>query len=692
MRLWLLNATMDSLLCRLMDKGLAVKARIPHTWPLFFARHGRFTPVQLQAIPPILDGKDTLVIAPTASGKTEAVIAPLVERFWSQLNRPDEHGVTILYICPTRALVRDLYVRLQTALADSDILVLMKTGDTSALNKERPFSILITTPESTDSLLTRVPRLFSSLRAIVLDEIHLFDDTPRGDHVRCLLPRIDRIREYAYPESNLPQRIALSATVPDPVGVAKRYLRKGVVIELPGGREIVADVVPLYDLTELVAALAQRRAQKSLVFCNTRAEAEETAVYLRQNLPHHAEVFVHYSNLDAAMRQDVETRFAETAVAICVSTSTLELGIDIGSVDDVVLLGAPFNLTSFMQRIGRGGRRTEQTRVLCMPHSPQEWARFEALLALANAPREKRVSSIAYAFRPAILIQQIFSMIKQSPTGSVRIADIRRIAPPEISSEDIRRILSNLSFARYIQSGRLGEWKPDSELQELLDRHDIYSNIGAQPLTATAVDAYTGRTIAQTDRLYKKGTVVLFGGRPMVVKWVDKYRFGLGPSPRDTVDDILRFQKAGVAIPYDISQAIASGLNLQTGQMALLPDDNGVWLFHFWGTIWGELLTAVLQAHHLIAEAVNEHCLFLRQSLDKLPPWDNAIAANVAQKRALALAARLEMGRFQKLLPPDVAVPAIVRRFNLAEFGRIYQTVQLVVPADIREQLTILTG
>ena len=675
-----------------MDNSLAVKARIPHTWSLFFARHGRFTPVQVQAIPPILEGKDSLVIAATASGKTEAVIAPLVERFWTQLNRPDEYGVTILYICPTRALVRDLYMRLQMALSDSDIIALMKTGDTAAVSTQRPFSILITTPESTDSLLTRVPRLFTSLRSIVIDEIHLFDDTPRGDHVRCLLPRIDRIRQYAYPESEPPQRIALSATVADPDGVAKRYLRKGVVIEIPGGREIVADVVPLYDLTELVQALAQRRAQKSLIFCNTRAEAEKTAVYLRQNLPHHAELFVHYSNLNAAMRHEVETRFAETAVAICVSTSTLELGIDIGSVDDVVLLGAPYHLTSFMQRIGRGGRRTEQTRVLCMPQSPQEWARFEALLALANAPREKRVTSIAYAFRPAVLIQQIFSMIKQSPTGSVRIADIRRIAPPEISSEDIRRILSNLTFARYIQSGRLGEWKPDIELQELLDRHDIYSNIGAQPLTATAVDAYTGRTIAQTDRMYNKGTVVLFGGQPMVVVWVDKYRFGLGPSQRKTVDDILRFQKGGAAIPYEVSQAVASGLNLQTGQMALLPDDNGVWLFHFWGTVWGELLTAVLQANHLIAEAVNEHCLFLRRPLDKLPPWDTAVAADVAQKRALALAERLEMGRFHKLLPPDVAVPAIMRRFNLVEFGQNYQAAQLIVPADIREQLTILTG
>ena len=365
-----------------------VKSRIPRTWPLFLRQHGRFTPVQQQAIPPILEGRDVLAISATASGKTEATIAPLVERYWHSLRQP---GLTILYICPTRALVRDLYERIQPTLAEADISVGMKTGDTKAVDSKRPSAILITTPESTDSLLTRIPKLFIGLQAIVLDEIHLFDNTPRGDHLRCLLPRIEHIRHYARPQAKRLQCVALSATIPDPAGVAQRYLPDGVIINVVGSREIVAEVLPLYDLTELVQALAQRASQKSLLFCNSRAEVEQTAVYLRQHLPHHAEIFVHYSNLDGKMRQDVETRFAAAAVAVCVTTATLELGIDIGSVDDVVLLGAPYNLTSFLQRIGRGGRRTVHTRVLCMPKSPGEWARFEALITLAtgeSAPPE----------------------------------------------------------------------------------------------------------------------------------------------------------------------------------------------------------------------------------------------------------------------------------------------------------------
>ncbi len=133
----------------------AVKALVPHPWPLFFARYGRFTPVQQQAIPPIVNGNDTLVIAPTAAGKTEAVIAPLVDRYWWILQQP---GLRILYICPTRALVRDLYERLTPVFLDTAVTLGMKTGDV-AMPTKIP-TILLTTPESTDSLLTRTPKLF----------------------------------------------------------------------------------------------------------------------------------------------------------------------------------------------------------------------------------------------------------------------------------------------------------------------------------------------------------------------------------------------------------------------------------------------------------------------------------------------------------------------------------------------------
>jgi len=268
-----------------MVDAQAIRLQLPHTWPLFFARHGTFTSVQQQAIPPILAGRDALVVAATASGKTEAVVAPLLERQWQQINRPETQRLSLLYICPTRALVRDQYERLRPALTDTGVTIAMKTGDTGPVGIQRPPSFLLTTPESVDSLLTRSPRLFSSLQAIILDEIHVFDNTPRGDHIRCLLLRLERVRQYAHSGTQLAQRVALSATVTDPEGVARRYLRSDAVsVLVQGDRQIAAEIAPLYNLAELVAALARRTRRKSLLFCNTRTEVEQIAAYLRQQL------------------------------------------------------------------------------------------------------------------------------------------------------------------------------------------------------------------------------------------------------------------------------------------------------------------------------------------------------------------------------------------------------------------------
>lgn len=661
----------------------AVKQRIPHTWPLFFARHGRFTPIQQQAIPTILDGHDTLVIAATASGKTEAVIAPLLERNWTACKQP---GLQLLYICPTRALVRDLYERLQPLLQDTGIALGLKTGDVP-MARQTP-AILLTTPESIDSLLTRVPTLFLNVQAIVLDEIHLFDNTPRGDHLRCLLPRIERIRQYDRPEVTKAQRVALSATVPDPAGIAHRYLHHGTILHLPGGRPIEAEIQPLYSLTELVNALAQRSAYKSLVFCNSREEVEETAVTLRQYLPHHAEIFVHYSNLDAALRRDVEERFATAATAVCICTSTLELGVDIGSVDDVVLLGAPPNLNAFMQRIGRGSRRTTRTQALCMPKSPGEWARFEALLTLAQDSASNHPPT--YSFRPSVLIQQTFSLIKQSPTGSIRLADLRRIAPPEVTSEEIRKIVATLAVGGYLQAGRMGEWKPDIRLQELLDQHEIYTNIGADILAFTAVDAHTGRVIAQTEGIYPPGTIVRFGGRPMVVTWVQARQFGLAAAPGAVASESLRFQKTAAAIPFQVTQTVARALNIPANQMTTLPQGQGLYLFHFWGTVWGELLAAALQAQDIRATPINEYCLFSHHPMPQLPPGDDTLRRKAANSVIGRLSGWLDMGRFHHLLPADVGQAAILKQLNLPQFGALCDAAIVTPMPQLHPQLHLL--
>ena len=581
-----------------MNDPTQTKAALPRTWPVFFARHGSFTAVQEQSIPVIFAGRNTLVMAATASGKTEAVIAPLLERhvLATRVGAAQKSELTILYICPTRALVRDLYERLRLPLQDLGVSLMMKSGDTGPVSTMRPPTALITTPESTDSLLTRAPRLLGTLQAIVLDEIHLFDGGPRGDHIRCLLHRIEHIRRYRQQEANIDrfvplQRIALSATVPDPTGVAERYLtRDHAIINVVGRRSIQAEIQIMLGLSDLAGVLALRAGsqsiinsgrysggsagvRKSLLFCNTRNEVEQAAAYLRHNLPYEATIFVHYSNIDPVMRRQVEDDFATASVAVCVSSSTLELGIDIGSIDDIVLLGPPPTLNSFLQRIGRGGRRTDVTRVLCLARSSLEEIRFRALLKLAQSqthplsflPSPTPTPSRSYHFRPSILVQQIFSVLKQSPTGAIRLADIRRLTPATVEDDILEHIINHLTVNGFLRTGRLGEWRPDKALSELYDAHEIYSNIGADPLKLSIIDAYSGRTIAQTERVRLEGDTLLMGGRVMQVVWRDRYKIAVRHSTPSTVDEPLRFHTDTMAIPFEIGQAVAAHLQLEPG-------------------------------------------------------------------------------------------------------------------------------
>jgi ATP-dependent Lhr-like helicase len=670
----------------------ALKASLPRTWPAFFAGHGAFTEVQRRAIPLILAGQDALLVAATASGKTEAAVAPLVERHVLTMR---ESGLRLLYLCPTRALVRDLYERLAPPLRAMGVLLAMKSGDTGPVSHRRPPAVLITTPESTDSLLTRGPHLFASLAAVVLDEIHLFDGSARGDHLRCLLRRLELIRAYA--EQSAPaQRVALSATVAAPEAVAGRYLNDAAVVQLAGGRTLEPAIVPMYQLDDLAAALSRRGARKTLVFCNTRHEVEQVATFLRANLTFEAPVFVHYSNLDPGLRREVEARFAEASAALCVSSSTLELGIDIGSIDEVALVGPPPTISSFWQRIGRGGRRGKTTRVLCFSRSPAETLRFEALLAMMSHSDHTKNAS-GYSFRPAVLVQQVFSLLKQSPTGGLRLVDLRRVAPDEVAEAGLRRLLDHLAATGYLTPGRPREWRAGPKLNELSDEHEIYSNIDGEELGATIIDVYSGRPIGRGDRPRRQGETLLVGGRSVEVAWQDRYQVGVQPV-RGGIDELMRFHTAPVAIPLEVAQGVAAQLGLPAGQMPCLPDDQGMWLFHFWGDLYGDLLAATLRAYFTpegeeepVIVAWNEFCLYLPFPLTALPPYDQALVTAQVERLAAYFGHFLELGRFHALLPPELARQSVLEQLKLPRFEALYLSANLQeAPAGLREVLRAL--
>ncbi|SEP54167.1 DEAD/DEAH box helicase [Amycolatopsis saalfeldensis] len=317
-------------------------------------------PLQEAAVRPLLAGEDCLLLAPTAGGKTEAALLPVLTRM-AEENWQD---VSVLYVCPLRALLNNLHPRVASytawlgrsaALWHGDI----GQADRARILRERP-DVLLTTPESIEAMLvsTKVDphALFSGLRAIVVDEVHAFAGDDRGWHLLAVLERLERVVGRPL------QRIGLSATVGNPEellswlqGAHAERLRRVVA---PKARETAAPDITL-DYVGSVANAAKVIAslhdgEKRLVFVDSRRIAEELGTALRG---HGVTTFLSHSSLSAAERRRAEEAFAESRDTVIVATSTLELGVDVGDLDRVIQLDAPRTVASFLQRLGRTGRR-----------------------------------------------------------------------------------------------------------------------------------------------------------------------------------------------------------------------------------------------------------------------------------------------------------------------------------------------
>lgn len=344
-------------------------------------------PLQTAAVEPLVSGNDALLVAPTAGGKTEAALFPLLTRMlagnWT--------GTSIIYVTPLRALLNNLLPRLEQYTAWLGRTVGLWHGDVGQgerrrITVERP-DILLTTPESLEAILVSAGRdhraFFADIRAVVVDEIHSFAASDRGWHLLGVLERVQQISPHPM------QRIGLSATVGNPEqllewlqGSATSRPRKVVEAFAPHNEsspEITLDYVG--SLTNAAVVISRmHRGEKRLVFCGARADAEELAFELRQ---HGVTTFVSHSSLSTAERRISERAFAEATNCVIVATSTLELGIDIGDLDRVIQIDAPMSVASLLQRLGRTGRRLGNVRnMLVLATSDSAFLRAAGLLLL----------------------------------------------------------------------------------------------------------------------------------------------------------------------------------------------------------------------------------------------------------------------------------------------------------------------
>ncbi|WP_378785900.1 DEAD/DEAH box helicase [Nonomuraea fastidiosa] len=325
-------------------------------------------PLQRAAITPLMDGEDTVLLAPTAGGKTEAACFPLL----SAMERDGWTGVSMLYLCPLKALLNNLVMRIGSYAEWLGRRAAVWHGDVRQAHRQRirtdPPDILLTTPESLEAMLIGVKtdhaQLLGRVRAVVVDEVHAFAGDDRGWHLLAVLERLERVAGHRI------QRIGLSATVGNPeqlltwlqgAGAGKRTGRvvapKVTASGNPAGEVELDYVGSLENAAKLIATL--HRGEKRLVFCDSRRQVEQLGAALRDR---EVTVFLSHASLSAEERARSEQAFADARDCVIVSTSTLELGIDVGDLDRVIQIDAPASVASFLQRIGRTGRRAGTVR------------------------------------------------------------------------------------------------------------------------------------------------------------------------------------------------------------------------------------------------------------------------------------------------------------------------------------------
>lgn len=342
--------------------------------------------IQDRAIQTILgSGADVVIMAGTASGKTEAAFLPLL----TKAVEAGPGGLRVLYVSPLKALINDQHRRLELLCERLDIPLTRWHGDAPAGAKKRllkqPAGVVLITPESIEALLLRRPaeaeRLFQGLESIIIDELHAFLKGPRGLHLASLLRRIDGLCDQR------PRRVGLSATLGDeasgcrwlnparpdlPVALKSDSKGPGLKLQIRGyveppdteGVDELADDNAQDALSRIADHLfLHLRGSNNLIFGGSRRTVEALADRLRQRCARSGvpdEFFPHHGNLSKDLRETLELRLkAGDLPTTAVATTTLELGIDLGSVASVAQIGAPKSLASLKQRLGRSGRRGE---------------------------------------------------------------------------------------------------------------------------------------------------------------------------------------------------------------------------------------------------------------------------------------------------------------------------------------------
>lgn len=504
--------------------------------------------------------RDVIIAAATAGGKTEAALLPICSVLARRQERGSGSGIALLAVSPLKALINDQYDRIVGLAEPLGLAVHRWHGDAPASGKARvlraPSGLLLITPESLEAMFVRhgarTRQIFSGLRYVLVDELHSFIGTERGAQLQSLLHRVEQAAGRRVP------RVALSATLGDFADAAE-YLRPGggpqvaVVASAEPGGEIRLQVrgylepgAPPRPGEEPGdrAAIADHlfrtlKGTDNLVFANSRAAVEVYADMLTQRAGR-AQVstrfLAHHGSLSKEVREHVEERLKDPATPVtAICTSTLELGLDVGSVDSVAQIGAPPTVSGLRQRLGRSGRRPGQPAVLRVYVAEPELAPG---ITPVDALRPELFQTVAMIellteawYEPpndaglhlSALIQQILSIIAQrgGETAGRLFATLCDNGPfRRIDRTVFAGLLRDMGRRHLLEQQTDGELLPGREGERLLGHYSFYASFHTSLDYRLVADGYTLGSLP-VDRPILPGALLIFSGARWRVVSVD---------------------------------------------------------------------------------------------------------------------------------------------------------------------------
>jgi ATP-dependent Lhr-like helicase len=624
-------------------------------------------PIQELSIPAILSGDDCLLLAPTAGGKTEAALIPCLE----MLLRRRRAGLGMLYLCPLKALLNNQLGRLEKWAQGVGMSVFLWHGDIGQAERARflkdPDTILMTTPESLEVMLTLRQLPWQNLATVVIDEIHAFAGQERGDHLLALLERIPT--QF--------QRIGLSATVGNPqdlLGWMQGGGQRASQLVDPGKspRKRRVEVYSWDEEAHRHLQVSRLTASgKSLVFVDSKRKAEELGQCLSGSVLHHA-------SLSPEQRAQSEQTFATAERGCIVATSTMELGLDVGDLDRVVQIHAPSTVASLLQRWGRSGRREQPAHLAFV--TDEHWSFLQAC-ALLRLAMSGYVEPVRLENRSmAIYAQQLLA--RSVAEGGCLPQQV--VAPPwrDLSPEERGAIVDHLC-----QQGLLA--RADGRLILGNEAHrklggnyfrELYCVFASQQ--NFAVVASGGAKLGQLEAWFvwsmlgQSSTCFSLAGRNWTVLDFDKERQQLvvEPAPEGSLP---QWQGQSRLLDFKLCQEMRS-LLLEDQPLPFLASKEARLLGHL-REQWQPILEDApvnLKGNRLFTFAggrINQVLALLWQQLDELRPTFNNFWVQLPElddepdEKIVALMRRLKdpqpleleslvpqvaLGKFQRFLPP----------------------------------------